>query len=179
MQAMLKRHGAFAVSVPLGAYGAASEMLSKFHASTQKMFDHQFFSWLMFLYPRKRVTLYTTCPWIKELGTVLDPVRRQAFEFHLHLENSHRFVILCPWFPSLVRERLQRMKSALNLQIVRKYLDKKGQPRVVPGLQWVSTLIMIFETNHCNIQQTNTLVVQTPVLMRLGEGILLLQQHIQ
>lgn len=29
MQAMLKRHGAFAVSVPLGAYGAASEMLSK------------------------------------------------------------------------------------------------------------------------------------------------------
>ena len=74
---MLRRHRAFSVSVPLGAYGSASEMLgcikaNGFHSSMVCLVNDQPWIWE----PRKRVTLYTTCRWICDLGTVLDPQKR-------------------------------------------------------------------------------------------------------
>lgn len=86
MEEMLKRHNAFSVSVPLGAYGGPLE---------------------------KRVTLYTTCPWIQELGTTLDPTRR---------------------------ERLARIKSHFNIEIVKKHRDKvTGKVKVAGGRHLAST----------------------------------------
>lgn len=79
MEAMLKRHGCRAISVPLGAYGALSE---------------------------KRVTLYTTAPYLLGLGKPIDPCQR---------------------------ERLARLKSTLNLKLVRHYRDKRGQKKIKGG----------------------------------------------
>lgn len=149
---MLRRHNAYAVSVPLGAYGSTSETLglafggaatltcslilacSSFKPCKRQRCD------VFFVSPRKRVTLYTTCPWLKELGQVLDPTQRQLSQkndwssiviHHLCFPGNDQLVFNVP---GLTRERLQRVRSHLNLQIVRKYRDRRGRARVEPWL---------------------------------------------
>ena len=124
-QAMLKRHGCRAISVPLGAYGALSEWLFRTEGCSEKKIirgQYGVFSWsrkvpvssscrkplqigwplVTFIaiylstwkpgehsrcsfsypdkygsaWPRKRVTLYTTAPYLLDLGTSIDPCQR-------------------------------------------------------------------------------------------------------
>lgn len=106
-QEMLKRHNAFSVSVPLGAYGGPSELL------IEKIWDA-----LTICMPigisvlcacgnhasallRKRVTLYTTCPWIQELGTTLDPTRRCIPSIQSAILQM--FLLYCPLIARLSR----------------------------------------------------------------------------
>ena len=106
-QEMLKRHNAFSVSVPLGAYGGPSELL------IEKIWDT-----LTICMPigisvlcacgnhasallRKRVTLYTTCPWIQELGTTLDPTRRCIPSIQSAILQM--FLLYCPLIARLSR----------------------------------------------------------------------------
>lgn len=138
---------------------------------------------------RKRVTLYSTAPWIGELGTMIDPMERPCiYMAHLYCVCVRVCLVINAWlcinmpgflkkrrnktklrcwnpisnatlktkksiwkyhamqwcdastkpypFPqsvsSLIRERLRRVRSHLKLEIVKKYLDKRGQQRVVP-----------------------------------------------
>ena len=73
---------------------------------------------------RKRVTIYTTAPYLQQIGRKLDPVRRPPmccwFVFHV------------PHFQFDDRERLARLKSGLNLEVVRKFIcHKTGIVKVV------------------------------------------------
>ncbi|CAL1163573.1 unnamed protein product, partial [Cladocopium goreaui] len=80
LEAMLRRHKARAISIPLGAFGSLSE---------------------------KRVAIYTTAPYLDQLGCSLDPVRR---------------------------ERLAPLRSSLDLEIVRKFVcSKSGEVKVAGG----------------------------------------------
>ena len=109
VQAMLKRHGCHAISVPLGAYGAKSEWpawTSKirtvgnnsqyvtppsegiWNILEQNPETHvglQYSSLACLL--RKRVTLYTTAPYLLALGTKLDPLQRLGFTQTMHIQH--------------------------------------------------------------------------------------------
>lgn len=88
LEEALERHGAFHVSVPLGAFGAPTQ---------------------------KRVTLYTTCDWIAALGTPIDQEKRR---------------------------RLLRIKSRLDLQVVKKYQCKRtGKQKVAGGRDLYATSV--------------------------------------
>ncbi len=81
-QDMIRRHKCKAISVPLGAFGGMSERLdSNFLVWNWKgwcenlvmapaSFEHT---------PRKRVTLYTTAPYLFALGTKIDPLQRLGY----------------------------------------------------------------------------------------------------
>ena len=60
---LLRRHGAFSISIPLGAYGAKS------------LCPRSFLGPSCF---RKPVTLFTTSPLVASLGAKMDPLRRQC-----------------------------------------------------------------------------------------------------
>ena len=79
---------------------------------------------------RKRVTLYTTAPYLNDLGTTVDPCQRLV----VVVCCKHMCVCVIYRFGQLVaRERLARLKSTFNLKLVRRYRDKKGQSKIKGG----------------------------------------------
>ena len=96
---------------------------------------------------RKRVTLYTTAPYLFQLGTTLDPLQRQyLFGGSLNGFQSVSLVVEY-WLDfgwigiipnpvqslDLAGKRLARLKSSLNLKLVQHYKDKKGASKIKGG----------------------------------------------
>ena len=106
-QKFLRSNGAFAVTIPLGQYGAQTEQLNCLISLSNKGFV---------VGSRKRVTIYTNAPYLKSLGVTVDLMARSLGS--LHACRGARY-------------RLARLKSTLGIQTVRHYKDGRGQWKVV------------------------------------------------
>lgn len=78
---------------------------------------------------RKRVSLFTTAPYLLSLGTSIDPLVRQDFT---RCAIAKLFVMPMNLEP-VGRERLLHLKSVINLRLVKRYRNKHGQPKVKGG----------------------------------------------
>lgn len=101
---------------------------------------------------RKRVILYTTAPYLRALGTTMDPLRRPvifgASKSHNHFKarTDEFYNILFPsillisrvawphrFSPQFARERLARLRSRMNVELVKKFISPgSGKLTVVP-----------------------------------------------
>ena len=80
---------------------------------------------------RKRVTLYTTAPYLFDLGQQIDPLQRLGWFCAVMSVGSRLHEI-----EKCVRERLARLKSSLNLKLVQHYKDKRELWKLKEGHIW-------------------------------------------
>ena len=118
------------LSVPLGAYGHISELLCC-KLRTLQCAVH------MCILQEKGDAIYHL-PMDKRSGHRSGPNHKALMcaLIVLYVWNavSQQMQSSTCWL-SFVRERLQRVKSHLNIEIVRKYVDGQGQQKVVPWFQ--------------------------------------------
>ena len=87
------------------------------------------------------MTIYTTAPYMEQLGTKLDPMRRHACRI---LSQSNHTLLCCHAMLKIVlkghvgngpcaRERLRRMRSSLRIKMVKRYRDKLGHLKIKGG----------------------------------------------
>ena len=129
-QEVMRRHGAKAITVPLGALGAPSAKnvpelcikatLSVWHASTH-------------IYVQSQVSLFGTAPWLIRLQTTMSSTRRLASpRFYICTSQIHVFCSR--------RHQLKRIKSFTGLQITKTYKDAKGRQKCAAGPRWITCL---------------------------------------
>ena len=161
-QVMLKRHNCKAISVPLGAYGALSETLGQSWCwrafeiiqycvyCLKQPFRNLLIVYLciyvfliclyMYIYnePESKTTVKDSFSWSIS-GSVSPSIQRLhtfgtwgLFWTRCKGEGGASFWIYNIWI-TLARERLARLKSNLNLKLVRHYRDKQGRPKIQGG----------------------------------------------